>query len=128
MISADLLASEDDDQYPSKNGGHIQDDVFAVLDYLWSKSLWPDLAIFHPPCTYLASSGARWWKERQQAQADAISFVFTLLDAPIPRIALENPVGRLSTVLRKPEQIIQPWMFGDEATKTTCLWLKNLPF
>ena len=112
--SCDLLPTE-------APGRHLQCDVRELLDDEW------DLAIFHPPCTYLASSGARWWKGRQQEQREAIAFVRCLLAAPISRIALENPVGRLSTVIRKPEQIIQPWMFGDEATKTTCLWLTNLP-
>ena len=112
--SCDILLTE-------APGNHYQGDVREILSDKW------DLAIFHPPCTYLASSGARWWRERQQEQAEALDFVRLLLAAPIPRIALENPIGRIATQIRKPDQIIQPWMFGEEATKTTCLWLKNLP-
>jgi hypothetical protein len=83
--------------------------------------------IAHPPCTHLAVSGARWFKDKQQEQQQALEFVQQLLDAPIPRIALENPVSIISSHIKKPDQIIQPWMFGHEATKTTCLWLKGLP-
>jgi hypothetical protein len=83
--------------------------------------------IAHPPCTHLAVSGARWFKDKQQEQQQALEFVWQLLDAPIPRIALENPVSIISSHIRKPDQIIQPYMFGHEATKTTCLWLKGLP-
>lgn len=83
--------------------------------------------IAHPPCTHLAVSGARWFKDKQQEQVEALDFVQTLLDAPIPRIALENPVGIISTRIRKPDQIVQPYYFGDEASKTTCLWLRGLP-
>ena len=83
--------------------------------------------IGHPPCTHLASSGARWWPTKQKEQQEAFNFFLKLVDAPIEHIALENPVGILSTWYRKPDQIVQPWWFGDEATKTTCLWLKNLP-
>ena len=83
--------------------------------------------VAHPPCTYLAVSGARWWKGRQQEQQDALDFVSLLMDAKIPQIAIENPVSCISTRIRKPDQIIQPWMFGDGETKKTCLWLKGLP-
>jgi hypothetical protein len=83
--------------------------------------------IAHPPCTHLASSGARWWKDKLEEQQEAIEFVRDLANAPIPRIAIENPIGKLSSVWRKPDQIIQPWMFGHGETKATCLWLKNLP-
>lgn len=83
--------------------------------------------IAHPPCTYLAVSGARWFKDRRAEQEDALKFVRMLLDAPIPRIALENPISVISTRIRKPDQIIQPWMFGHPETKATCLWLKGLP-
>lgn len=83
--------------------------------------------IAHPPCTHLASSGARWWKDKQQEQREAISFVHDLHDAAIPRIAIENPIGILSTVWDKPDQIIQPWQFGHGETEATCLWLKGLP-
>jgi len=83
--------------------------------------------IAHPPCTHLAVSGARWFKDKQEEQAEALAFVRTLLDAPIDRIALENPVSIISSRIRKPDQIIQPWQFGHDASKRTCLWLKNLP-
>lgn len=113
--SCDLLPSDRDNKY------HIQDDVSNHLRAGW------DLMIAHPPCTYLARSGARWWAGRSLEQARALDFVSTLLTAPIPHIALENPIGRISTKVRKPDQIIQPWMFGHGETKATCLWLKNLP-
>ena len=108
---------------------HIQGDVTKILNDEW------DLMIAHPPCTYLAVSGNRWLynkdgsknEERWEKRSKALDFVRTLLEAPIERIALENPVSVISSQIRKPEQIIQPYMFGDEATKTTCLWLKNLP-
>lgn len=83
--------------------------------------------IAHPPCTYLASSGARWWSKREEEQDDAVDFVHSLIIANIPKIAIENPIGRLSTAIRKPNQIIQPWQFGHGETKATCLWLKGLP-
>lgn len=85
------------------------------------------MMIAHPPCTHLAVSGARWFKEKAVEQQTALEFVRALLSAPIPLIALENPVSIISSKIRKPDQIIQPWMFGHEATKTTCLWLKGLP-
>lgn len=112
--SCDLLPSEQD-------GPHIQSDVRLVLNGGW------DMMCCFPPCTYLCNSGARWWKHRQQEQDDAITFVRSLLDAPIPRIVLENPEGRLSTAIRKPDQLIHPWEYGEEEEKKTCLWLKNLP-
>ena len=112
--SCDLLPSD------SPLGDHYRCDVTTILDHDW------DLMIAHPPCTHLAVSGARWFKGKQAEQADALNFVQRLLDAPIPRIALENPVSIISSRIRKPDQIIQPWMFGHEATKTTCLWLKGL--
>lgn len=96
-------------------------DVLGLLEYGW------DLGIFHPPCTYLAVSGARWWKGREKEQEEAIDFVLELYKSSIPRVAIENPIGKLSTAWRKPDQIIQPWMFGHGETKATCLWLKNLP-
>lgn len=113
--SCDLLPSEDDSPF------HFQEDVANVLDRNW------DLAIFHPPCTHLAVSGARWFTEKAKEQAEALEFVRTLLNAPVPRIALENPVSIISSRIRKPDQIIQPWMFGHGETKATCLWLKGLP-
>lgn len=83
--------------------------------------------IAHPPCTHLAVSGARWFKDKVQEQAEALEFVKVLLSAPIERIALENPISIISSRIRKPDQIIQPWQFGHGETKATCLWLKNLP-
>ena len=100
---------------------HYQGDIRDILNSDW------DLLIAHPPCTHLAVSGARWFKEKEREQQEALDFVRYLLDAPIKYIALENPVSIISSKICKPDQIIQPWMFGDEATKTTCLWLKNLP-
>jgi hypothetical protein len=85
------------------------------------------MMIAHPPCTHLAVSGARWFKYKQKEQAEALEFVRTLLDAPIERIALENPVSVISSRIRKPEQTIQPWQFGHGEVKRTCLWLKGLP-
>jgi site-specific DNA-cytosine methylase len=102
-------------------GNHIHGDVLQHLHRNW------DLMIAHPPCTHLAVSGARWFKDKQIEQAEALDFVRRLLDAPIPRIALENPISIISSRIRKPDQIIQPWQFGHGETKATCLWLKNLP-
>lgn len=116
--SCDLLPAADNSPH------HLQVDVFfAARCTDW------DLAIFHPPCTDLASSGARWFKDKVQGQADSVEFVEKLWALDIPRIAIENPVGVLSTrsKLGKPTQIIQPWMFGHGETKATCLWLKGLP-
>ena len=112
--SCDILASE-------SKGNHIKGDVLERLDEGW------DLMIAHPPCTHLAVSGARWFKYKQKEQIEAIDFVKKLLDAPINKIALENPVSIISSKIRKPDQIIQPYMFGDKASKSTCFWLKNLP-
>jgi hypothetical protein len=83
--------------------------------------------IAHPPCTHLAVSGARWFKDKQQEQREAIDFVRDLMTAPIPRICIENPISVISSKIRKPDQIVQPWQFGHGETKATCLWLKNLP-
>lgn len=102
-------------------GNHIQGDVCDILDDGW------DMMIAHPPCTYLAVSGARWFKDRQEEQVQALEFVRTLLNAPIEHIALENPVSIISSRIRKPDQYIQPWQFGHGETKRTCLWLQNLP-
>jgi hypothetical protein len=113
-VSCDLLPTE-------REGPHYQGDVRDLLYDEW------DLMIVHPPCEHLSSSGARWWKDKQMEQGQALSFVSVLLNAPIDRIALENPVGIISTKIRKPDQIIQPWQFGHPETKTTCLWLKGLP-
>lgn len=101
-------------------GNHYQGDVLDILNDGW------DLMIAHPPCTHLAVSGARWFKDKRQEQHEALEFVRTLLAAPIPRIALENPISIISSRIRKPDQIIQPWMFGHGETKATCLWLKGL--
>ena len=115
-MSCDLLPTD-------APGPHYQGDVRDVLDYPW------DLMIAHPPCTDLSVSGARHFKAkrligRQQASA---SFFMMLARAPIKRIAIENPVCIMSSLYRKPDQVIQPWMFGHGETKATCLWLKNLP-
>jgi hypothetical protein len=83
--------------------------------------------IAHPPCTHLAASGARWFKDKVREQAEALVFVRALLAAPIPKIALENPISVISSKIRKPDQVIQPWQFGHGETKATCLWLKGLP-
>ena len=113
-MSCDLLPTE-------APGPHYQGDVRDVLGDGW------DLMIAHPPCTHLAVSGARWFHEKQAEQAEALDFVRLLLDTPIPRIALQNPVSIISTRIRKPDQVIQPWQYGHGETKATCLWLKNLP-
>lgn len=102
-------------------GQHIQGDVTAILADGW------DLMIAHPPCTHLAVSGARHFWRKQDEQRDALKFVWKLLSANIPRIALENPISVISSKIEKPTQIIQPWMFGHGETKATCLWLKGLP-
>ena len=112
--SCDLLETE----IP---GQHIVGDVLGVIGDGW------DLMIAHPPCTHLAVSGARWWKDKGQEQADALEFVRALMAAPIDRIALENPISKISSAIRKPDQIVQPWEFGHGETKATCLWLKGLP-
>jgi len=113
--SCDILPAEGNPKW------HIRDDVLNHLNDGW------DLMIAHPPCTCLAVSGARWFKYRREEQERAVEFFMALVNAPIPRIAVENPVGIMSTRYRKPDQIIQPWMFGEDASKATCLWLKNLP-
>jgi site-specific DNA-cytosine methylase len=112
--SCDLLPTE-------KPGPHHVGDVREVLEDGW------DLLVAHPPCTHLAVSGARWFKDKLAEQAEALEFVRALLAAPIPRIALENPVSIISSRIRKPDQVIQPWQFGHGETKATCLWLKGLP-
>lgn len=112
--SCDLLLSERSNKY------HIKGNVLDILDNGW------DLMIAHPPCTYLAVSGARWFKYREKEQIEALKFVQALMNAPIEKIALENPIGVISTKIRKPDQIIQPWQFGHGEIKATCLWLKGL--
>ena len=112
--SCDLLDTE-------RPGKHYVCDVLDVVDKGW------DLMVAHPPCTHLAVSGARHFARKQKEQAEALDFVRALMDAPIPRICIENPISVISTRIRKPDQIIQPWQFGHGETKATCLWLKNLP-
>ena len=115
--SCDILPTES----ISESDQHLQCDVAGVLRSGW------DLMIAHPPCTHLAVSGARWFKDKVEEQAEALAFVAALLAAPISLICLENPISVISTKIRKPDQIIQPWMFGHGETKATCLWLKGLP-
>ena len=115
--SCDILPTE-------SPGNHFQGDILEHLDKGW------DLKIAHPPCTHLAVSGARWFAEGRKPwslQIEALDFVRKLLNAPINKIALENPVSVISTKIRKPNQIIQPFEYGHDVTKRTCLWLKNLP-
>ena len=102
-------------------GPHHQGPVEEILNDGW------DLMVAHPPCTHLAVSGARWFKDKQEEQKQALDFVRLLLGAPIDKIALENPVSVISSRIRKPNQIIQPWEYGHPHSKKTCLWLKNLP-
>ena len=113
-MSCDFLPSDTE-------GPHYQGDVRNILNDNW------DLMIAHPPCTHLAVSGARWFKNKVIEQQRALDFVQRLMDAPIDRIAIENPVSVISSKIRKPDQIIQPWMFGHMEQKATCLWLKGLP-
>lgn len=118
--SCDLLPSEDGSAY------HFVGDVRPHLAGGLFGVAW-DLLIAHPPCTHLAVSGARWFHEKREEQAEALAFVRALLEAPIPRIAVENPISIISSRIRKPDQIVQPWQFGHGETKATCFWLKNLP-
>jgi site-specific DNA-cytosine methylase len=113
--SCDLLPSETPSPY------HLQQDVLPLLTQEW------DLLIAHPPCTHLAVSGSRWFKDKVVEQQEALEFVRQLLNASINKIALENPISVISSKIRKPDQIIQPWQYGHGETKATCLWLKNLP-
>lgn len=113
-MSCDLLPTD-------ALGPHYQGDVLNILNNGW------DLMICHPPCTHLAVSGSRWFKDKVKEQAEALDFVRLLLNAPIQKIALENPISVISSKVRKPDQIIQPWQYGHGETKATCLWLKNLP-
>ena len=114
--SCDILPSE-------KPGNHYQGDVRDILGNGW------DILIAHPPCTHLAVSGARWFPAKRASgeQQAALDFVRLLLNAPIPHIALENPISIISSQVRKPDQVIQPWQHGHGETKATCLWLQNLP-
>jgi hypothetical protein len=113
-VSCDLLPSE-------RAGPHIQDDVIRHLGDGW------DIMVAHPPCTYLAISGARWFAQRLPQMEAALFFVRRLMNAPVPRIAIENPVSVISTRIRPADQTIQPWQFGVPETKAICLWLKGLP-
>ena len=116
-MSCDLLPTD-------APGPHYQGDVRDILGDGW------DLMIAHPPCTYLSVSGMHWTTRGlrdPKLTEDALEFVQLLMDAPIPRIALENPVSIISSRIRKPDQIVHPWQFGHDASKRTCLWLKNLP-
>lgn len=113
-VSCDLLPTE-------RPGPHFEGDVKRIIDANW------DLMIAHPPCTHLSVSGARWFKDKREEQTQALEFVRYLLNSSIPMIALENPISIISSHIRKPDQIIQPWQFGHGETKATCLWLKGLP-
>jgi len=116
-MSCDLLPTEGNPAW------HIQSDVLDILDDGW------DMMIAHPPCTYLSYAGIRWWndKERCKKRLEALEFFRQLWEAPIEKICVENPVGCASPIIAKYSQIIQPWYFGEQYYKTTCLWLKNLP-
>lgn len=114
--SCDLLPSEDESEYHYQGG----------VEWFIHTGKW-DLMIAHPPCTHLAVSGARWFKDKLTEQAQALDFVRWLMDAPVPRIAIENPISIISSRIRKPDQVIQPWQYGHGETKATCLWLKGLP-
>ncbi len=116
VVSADFEPAEDG------SPNHYQGDCFDLIDHQHF-----DLMVAHPPCTHLAVSGSRWFKDKVVEQAEALEFVRRLLAAPIEKIALENPISVISSRIRKPDQIIQPWQFGHGETKATCLWLKNLP-
>lgn len=118
-LSCDLLPTD-------VEGPHYQGNILDIIDYPW------DLMISHPPCTHLATSGARHFKEKWKdgRQALGVSFFMSLIrrSEHIPKVAIENPVCIMSSLYRKPDQVIHPWMFGDGEVKATCLWLKNLPF
>ena len=117
--SCDLLPAEDGD-----NSHHFHHDIDKILKH-HSKDF--DLMIAHPTCTHLCVSGARWFKDKKEEQKEAIDFFMKLVNANIPKICIENPIGIMSTIYRKPDQIIQPWQFGHPESKSTCLWLKGLP-
>ena len=118
VTSCDFLPTE---MTRRKNYRHVQGDMRAIMDDRFDKM------IAFPPCTHLCSSGARWFKDKLPQQEEALGFIRELMRADIPQIAIENPIGIISTKIRKPDQVIQPWMFGHGETKATCLWLKNLP-
>lgn len=119
-ISCDLLPTE-------SPGPHYQCDIAELMEIIRSGRNKFDLMIAHPPCTHLSVSGARWFKYKEHEQKQALLFVENLMYAPIEKICIENPISIISSRIRKPDQIIQPWMFGHGETKATCLWLKNLP-
>jgi hypothetical protein len=120
-VSCDLIPTE-------APGPHIQGDVLELIRWDEKHGLPPyDMMLAFPPCTRLCVSGARWFKKYQNEQEESLELVRKVMDAPIPRICIENPISIISTRIRKPDQIIQPWMFGHPETKATCLWLKNLP-
>ena len=112
--SCDILPSD-------RPGNHYEGDVLDILGDQW------DLLIAHSPCTHLAVSGARWFKDKKVEQEEALEFFRKLLEAPVEKVCVENPVSIVSSRICKPSQIIHPWMFGHEVSKKTCLWLKNLP-
>lgn len=118
--SCDLLPSEDNSLW------HYTGELrhFFTEPCAWAGF---DLMVAHPPCTYLTNAGARWWADRRQEQAAALDFVRWLMKLPIERIAIENPPGKIGTAIRKADQYVHPWQFGHPETKTTGLWLKNLP-
>jgi site-specific DNA-cytosine methylase len=123
-VSCDLLPSEDNSPW------HYQCDVLDLIENWQGRGLGDfDMMIAHPPCTHLAVSGARHFAAKQESgvQEEALEFVRKLMNAPIPRICIENPISIISSRIRKPDQIIQPWQFGHGEVKATCLWLKNLP-
>jgi hypothetical protein len=146
VVSCDLLPAEDGAGYDPSTGGHVVGDVFQTLDDLWAAGRWPDLAIFHPTCTYLTGSGEWAYKdpdfvrypgvgyhqkpkpetlvgvERRQAREEALNGVRRIIALPIARKVIENPVGVIGTRIRKPTQTVQPNQFGDDASKRTCLW------
>lgn len=114
--SVDLFGTRGDSAW------HITGDVFMALK---KRGPW-DMLIAFPPCTHVCVSGARWWPQKIELQREALEFMRDLLEADVHHIAMENPIGAFSTYWRKPDQIVQPWMFGHGETKATCLWLKNL--
>lgn len=113
-VSCDFLDSD-------VPGPHYKGNVLDIIDQKW------DLVIAFPPCTHLCVSGARWWKDKKVEQDEALAFVWELWARGPEKMAIENPVGKLSTAFAKPSQIVQPWMFGHGETKSTCLWLRGLP-
>lgn len=114
--SCDILPTEGNPDW------HFQGNILDIL-----KKEQFELGIFHPPCTHLAVSGARWFKEKQKEQAESLEFVRFLMEMPILKICIENPISIISSRIKKPDQIVQPWQFGHGETKATCLWLKGLP-